>query len=314
MPKSINQNLVTGGAGFIGSNLINVLMNKGEKVICIDNFFSGRELNISKWLNHPRFKIINHDLTIPIEIKAEKIWHLACPASPSLFHRHPIETSKTNFLGTLNMLELARKNNSRILFASSSSIYGEAEVHPQIESYKGLVNSFGHRSCYEEGKRIGESLCFDYQKVHKCDIRIARIFNTYGPNMNPKDGRVVSNFIVQAIRKAPLTIYGTGQQTRSFCFIDDLVRGLILLMNSNYKKPLNLGNDHELKIIDLAKIISSKVEPNSKIINLNLPDDDPIKRRPSIELAKKKLNWQPETDLEEGLKKTIQYFKKELNF
>ena len=314
MPKSINQNLVTGGAGFIGSNLINVLMNKGEKVICIDNFFSGRELNISKWLNHPRFKIINHDLTIPIEIKAEKIWHLACPASPFLFHRHPIETSKTNFLGTLNMLELARKNNSRILFASSSSIYGEAEVHPQIESYKGLVNSFGHRSCYEEGKRIGESLCFDYQKVHKCDIRIARIFNTYGPNMNPKDGRVVSNFIVQAIRKAPLTVYGTGQQTRSFCFIDDLVRGLILLMNSNYKKPLNLGNDHELKIIDLAKIISSKVEPNSKIINLNLPDDDPIKRRPSIELAKKKLNWQPETDLEEGLKKTIQYFKKELNF
>mgnify|MGYP001332112018 CR=1 FL=1 len=314
MPDSINQNLVTGGAGFIGSNLINHLMHNGEKVICIDNFFSGRELNISKWLNHPRFKIINHDLTIPIEINAEKIWHLASPASPSLFHKNPLETSKTNYLGTLNMLELARKNNSRILFASSSAVYGEAEVHPQIESYKGLVNSFGHRSCYEEGKRIGESLCFDYQKVHKCDIRIARIFNTYGPNMNPKDGRVVSNFIVQAIRKEPLTVYGNGQQTRSFCFVDDLVRGLILLMNSNYKKPLNLGNDHELKIIDLAKIISLKVEPNSKIINLNLPDDDPIKRRPSIALAKKKLNWQPETDLEEGLKKTIQYFKKELYF
>jgi len=314
MPKSINQNLVTGGAGFIGSNLINVLMNKGEKVICMDNLFSGRELNISKWLNHPRFKIINHDLTIPIEIKAEKIWHLASPASPILFHENPIETSKTNFLGTLNMLELARKNNSKILLASSSAVYGEAEVHPQIESYRGLVNSFGHRSCYEEGKRIAESLFFDYQKVHKCDVRIARIFNTYGPNMNPKDGRVVSNFIVQAIKNEPITVYGNGEQTRSFCFIDDLIKGLILLMNSNYKKPLNLGNESELKVIELAKKVVLKVGSTSKIINLNLPADDPIKRRPSIALAKKKLNWQPNTDLDEGLAKTINYFKKELKF
>tara|TARA_Y100000589_G_scaffold163233_1_gene155105 strand:+ start:3699 stop:4643 length:945 start_codon:yes stop_codon:yes gene_type:complete len=313
MPNSNNQNLITGGAGFIGSNLINHLIKKGEKVICIDNFFSGRELNISKWLNHPRFQIINHDITIPIEIHAEKIWHLASPASPSLFYKYPIETSKTNYLGTLNMLELARKNNARILLASSSSIYGEAEVHPQIESYKGLVNSFGNRSCYEEGKRIAESLFFDYQKIHNCDIRIARIFNTYGPNMNPKDGRVISNFIVQAIKNEPITVFGTGQQTRSFCFVDDLIQGLISLMNSNYKKPINLGNEHELKVIKLAKLISLKVKSNSKIINLNLPADDPIKRRPSITLAQKKLNWQPNIDLEEGLNKTIYYFKKELN-
>jgi len=305
-------NLVTGGAGFLGSHLIKKLLNNNEKVICIDNYISGNKKNIITYKNNPNFKFIKHDVTKPINLNPHKIWHLASPASPFIFYKKPIETTKTNFLGTINMLELARKTNAKILLASSSAIYGEAEMHPQKEEYKGYVNCFGYRSCYEEGKRIAETLFFDFNHIYKCDIRIARIFNTYGPNMLIGDGRVISNFIIQALLDKPITIFGDGLQTRSFCFVDDLINGLISLMKSSYNKPINLGNDEEIKIKDLANLIRLKIKSNSEIKNLPLPNNDPLKRKPSLILAKKELSWQANTSLDIGLNKTIEYFKKEL--
>ncbi len=311
--KSILRNLVTGGAGFLGSYLIDKLMIGGEEVICIDNFITGNEKNIRQWKNHPNFKLIKHDITNPINIKVDKIWHLACPASPMIFNKDPIRTAKTSFLGTLNMLELAKSTNSKILLASSSAIYGDPKNHPQRESYNGYVNCFGKRSCYEEGKRIAETLFFDYQRVYGCDVRIARIFNTYGPRMSIKDGRVICNFIVQALENRPITIYGNGLQTRSFCFVDDLIKGLILLMKSKYKKPINLGNTSELKILDLANLIRSKINPKLQLTFHSLSEDDPLRRKPSIDLAYKELGWEPKIALNKGLEQTINYFKNELN-
>jgi len=311
--KSILRNLVTGGSGFLGSHLIDKLMIAGEEVICIDNFISGDEKNIKQWKNHPKFKLIKHDITNPINIKVDKIWHLACPASPMIFNKDPIRTAKTSFLGTLNMLELAKSSNSKILLASSSAVYGNPKNHPQRESYNGYVNCFGKRSCYEEGKRISETLFFDYQRVYGCNVRIARIFNTYGPRMSIKDGRVICNFIVQALENRPITIYGNGSQSRSFCFVDDLVKGLILLMKSKYNKPINLGNTSELKILDLANLIRSKINPKLKLTFHSLSEDDPHKRKPSIDLAYKELGWEPKISLNKGLDQTINYLKNELS-
>ena len=241
MDKNSITHLVTGGAGFLGSHLIDELMKSdNENVICLDDFSTGNKNNLSKWLNHPNFELIEHDITKPIKFKVNKIWHLACPASPFYYQNNPIKTAKINFLGTLNMLELAKSEKAKILFTSSSEIYGNPEVHPQKESYRGSVNSTGIRSCYVEGKRISETLCSDYQRKHNVDLRIARIFNTYGPRMKPDDGRVISNFIVQAFKKKPLTIFGDGNQTRSFCYVDDLIKGIILLMNSNFSSPINI--------------------------------------------------------------------------
>ena len=302
-------NLVTGGAGFIGSHLVKKLLLKGEQVICLDNLITGSKKNLNKWISHPRYDFIKHDVIFPIDIKVNKIWHLASPASPFFFNKYPITISKTNFLGTLNMLEIAYKYNAQFLMASSSSIYGEAKLYPQVEEYYGEVNSYGCRSCYEEGKRIAESLCFDYQRIYKANIRIARIFNTYGPGMKPDDGRVISNFINQAIKNKSLTIYGDGSQTRSFCYIDDLIKGLMNLMDSNFSKPINLGNDEELSIIDLANLIRSKINPDLKFNFSPLPLNDPLKRKPSLKKALNEINWIPLTTLEQGITKTIKYFK-----
>ncbi|MDC3027424.1 SDR family oxidoreductase [bacterium] len=309
--KSILRNLVTGGAGFLGSHLIDKLMIKGEEVICIDNFTSGNKKNINHWQEHPNFKLIIHDITKPINIEIDKIWHFACPASPKIFKKEPIETAKTSFLGTINMLELAKANKSKILVASSSAIYGDPKKHPQTESYNGYVNSFGRRSCYEEGKRIAETLCFDYQLLYGCDLRIARIFNTYGPRMHNNDGRVICNFIVQALDNKPITIFGNGRQTRSFCYVDDLIEGLMLLMESKYIKPINLGNPSEMKILELANLIKSKINPELQLTYHSLPEDDPLQRKPSIELANRELGWNPKIPLSIGLEKTINYFKNE---
>ena len=304
-------NLVTGGAGFLGSHLIDRLMQKNERVICIDNYISGNKNNIRKWLTHENFKLIKHDVVNPININIEidKIWHLACPASPRVFSEKPIETINANFLGTMNMLDLAKHLDARILIASSSAIYGDPEVHPQIESYNGSVNTFGERSCYEEGKRIAETLCFNYKNLYKCDIKIARIFNTYGPRMSPSDGRVVSNFIVQALRNNEITIYGDGTQTRSFCYVDDLINGLMILMESNFNSPINIGNTEEITILELAKLIKNKINKDLEFSYKLLPKNDPIKRNPSLLIAKKELEWKPSISLEIGLNKTIEYFR-----
>ena len=302
------RNLVTGGAGFVGSHLVNRLIKKGEEVICLDNFFTGRKSNILEHIGNPLFELIRHDVTEPITLEVDRIWHLACPASPIHYQFNPIKTSKTSFLGTYNMLGLARRVGARLLMASTSEIYGDPEVHPQPESYKGSVNTIGIRSCYDEGKRIAESLCFDYYRKHNVEIRVARIFNTYGPNMLPDDGRVVSNFIVQAIQGNSLTVYGDGSQTRSFCYIDDLVEGLTKLMNSDYIGPINLGNPEEFTINQLAELIKNKINQNLKIKYLELPKDDPMQRKPDITLAINKLKWKPTIFLEEGLNKTIKYF------
>ena len=303
------KNLVTGGAGFLGSHLIGKLIDNNEEVICLDNLFTGRIENIKHWENNQKFKFINHDVINPIELKVERIWHLACPASPIHYQLNPIKTAKTSFLGTYNMLGLAKKTKARILLASTSEIYGDPEIHPQNEEYKGCVNPIGIRSCYDEGKRIAESLTFDYLRVHKTDVSIARIFNTYGPNMQPKDGRVISNFIIQALRKKPLTIYGDGSQTRSFCYVDDLINGLIGLMNSSEKGPINIGNPKEYTILDIAKLIRNKIQPDLSFLKLPLPSDDPRKRKPDISKAKLLLNWEPAIEIEKGLDKTISYFR-----
>ena len=304
------RNLVTGGAGFVGSHLVDRIINSNESVICLDNFITGDESNIKHLLDHPNFQLIKHDVTQPIELNVDRIWHLACPASPKHYQKDPIKTAKTNFLGTYNMLGLAKRLNCRFLLASTSEVYGDPEIHPQPESYQGSVNPIGIRSCYDEGKRLAESLSFDYRRVHNIEIRIARIFNTYGPRMLPNDGRVISNFICQSLTDQPLTIYGEGTQTRSFCYVDDLVNGIIKLMHSNHTGPINLGNPEEYTILELAELIRKKINPTIKIIKKELPEDDPKKRNPVINLAKEKLNWKPLINIDEGLNQTIKYFKK----
>ena len=306
------RNLVTGGLGFLGSHLIDRLMKAKEEVICIDNTYTGRKRNVINWWKNPLFEFIRHDVTDPIQLEVDRIWHLACPASPIHYQHNPIKTAKTNFLGTYNMLGLARRVNARILLASTSEVYGNPEIHPQPEDYWGHVNPIGIRSCYDEGKRIAETLCFDYKRMHGLEIRVARIFNTYGPRMLPQDGRVVSNFIVQALENKPITIYGEGSQTRSFCYVDDLIDGLIKLMNSNNSGPVNIGNPTEFTILELANLIRLKVNPKLDLIHKPLPEDDPIQRQPLIEIANKKLSWDPLTPLNIGLDKTINYFKEEL--
>lgn len=305
----VMRNLITGGAGFLGSHLTDRLMEAGEEVICLDNYFTGRKSNVSKWLDNPNFELIRHDVTEPIRIEVDRIWHLACPASPVHYQYNPIKTAKTGFLGTYNMLGLARRVGARLLLASTSEVYGDPEIHPQPESYRGCVNPIGIRSCYDEGKRIAETLCFDYKRMHETEIRVMRIFNTYGPRMLPNDGRVVSNFIMQALKGEPMTLYGGGSQTRSFCYVDDLIEGMIRLMNSKESGPINIGNPNEFTIRELAEKIRQRIDPDLKFINLPLPQDDPLQRQPLISLAKDKLDWAPKIELEEGLAKTIDWFK-----
>ncbi len=308
----MSRNLITGGAGFLGSHLVDKLMEANEEVICLDNFFTGRKKNISKWMDYDNFEVIRHDITEPITIEADKIWHLACPASPIHYQSNPIKTAKISFLGTLNMLGLAKRVGAKILLASTSEVYGDPAIHPQPETYQGCVNPIGIRSCYDEGKRIAESLCFDYLRTHKIEIRVARIFNTYGPRMLQNDGRVVSNFIIQALKGDSLTIYGDGSQTRSFCYVDDLIKGLINLMESDHKGPINLGNDEEFTIMELADLIRSKINLDLKFIYKELPGDDPLQRKPVLDLALKELNWKPSINLNTGIDKTISFFKNDL--
>ncbi len=301
--------LVTGGSGFIGSHLIDRLMADGQEVICLDNFYTGNKRNLLKWIGHPYFELIRHDITEPIRLEADQIYHLACPASPIHYQYNPVKTIKTNVMGTLNMLGLAKRVKARFLLASTSEIYGDPEVHPQSEEYRGNVNTIGPRSCYDEGKRVAETLAFDYHRQNDVEIRVARIFNTYGSRMLENDGRVVSNFVVQSLKQQPLTVYGNGSQTRSFCYVSDLVEGLMRLMNSEYTGPINLGNPDEYTILQLAEAIQKMVNPDAEIIFKPLPQDDPQRRRPDITKAKTLLGWQPTIPLQEGLKLTIEDFR-----
>jgi UDP-glucuronate decarboxylase len=303
--------LVTGGAGFIGSHLCRALIHQGHHVICLDNFYTGVLSNISDLQNHSNFEIINHDVSEVLTIKAEQIYNCACPASPIHYQKHPVRTITTCVLGMKNLLDLALKNNCPILQCSTSEVYGSPTIHPQTEDYWGNVNPIGPRSCYDEGKRCAETLCFDYHREHGIDIKVARIFNTYGPNMSINDGRVVSNLIVQALKNEMISIYGDGSQTRSFCYISDMITALISLMNQarHINGPINLGNPHEISIIELASLIIKLTESQSKLIYQALPKDDPKQRQPDITLAKKQLNWQPEIKLEIGLEKTIDNFR-----
>ncbi len=301
--------LVTGGAGFVGSHLVDRLMNQGHEVLCLDNFYTGTKKNILHWLGNPNFELIRHDITEPIRLEVDQIYHLACPASPVHYQFNPVKTTKVSVMGTLHMLGLAKRVKARFLLASTSEVYGDPEVHPQPEEYRGNVNCIGIRSCYDEGKRLAETLAFDYYREHNVDIRVARIFNTYGARMLENDGRVVSNFIVQALKGIPLTVYGDGSQTRSFCYVSDLVEGLIGLMNNDYVGPLNLGNPGEYTILELAQTIQNMVNPSAEIIYKPLPQDDPTQRQPDITKAKKYLNWEPTIPLQEGLKITIDDFR-----
>ena len=301
--------LVTGGAGFLGSHLIDRLMEAGDEVICLDNYFTGRKSNIARWIGHPRFELIRHDVTEPIKLEVDLIWHLACPASPIHYQFNPVKTAKTSFLGTYNMLGLARRVGARLLLASTSEVYGDPEVHPQPESYWGSVNPIGVRSCYDEGKRIAETLCFDYQRMNGVEVRVARIFNTYGPRMLLDDGRVVSNFIVQALRGESLTLYGDGSQTRSFCYVSDLIEGLIRLMNGEHTGPINLGNPEEFTIRQLAQLVRTHINPELQLVEQALPQDDPKQRKPAIALARQVLDWHPTVSLEQGLSPTINSFR-----
>ena len=306
------RNLITGGAGFLGSHLVDRLMQKDEEVICLDNYFTGRKSNISEWIGHPNFELIRHDVTEPIKLEVDRIWHLACPASPIHYQFNPIKTAKTSFLGTYNMLGLARRVGARFLLASTSEVYGDPEIHPQPESYRGCVNTIGIRSCYDEGKRIAETLCFDYQRMHGTEIRVMRIFNTYGPRMLPDDGRVVSNFIVQALQGKPLTLYGEGNQTRSFCYVDDLIEGMLRLMSGDTTGPVNIGNPNEFTIRQLAELVRDQINPNLELIRKPLPQDDPLQRQPVIDLARRELGWEPKISLQEGLLPTINWFRETL--
>ena len=301
--------LVTGGAGFIGSHLIDRLMEANHEVICLDNFYTGHKRNILRWMDHPYFELIRHDITEPIRLEVDQIYHLACPASPVHYQYNPVKTVKTNVLGTLNMLGLAKRVKARFFLASTSEVYGDPEVHPQPEEYRGSVNPIGIRSCYDEGKRMAETLAFDYHRQNDVEIRVVRIFNTYGPRMLENDGRVVSNFIVQALSGQPLTVYGDGSQTRSFCYVSDLVEGFIRLMNSNQTGPINIGNPGEYTILQLAQTIQQMVNPNVEVQYRPLPQDDPRRRQPDITKAAQLLGWQPTVELHPGLERTIADFR-----
>jgi len=304
--------LITGGAGFLGSHLCEKVLEQGHEVICVDNFFTGTRQNISHLLSNPSFEVIRHDITFPLYVEVDEIYTLACPASPIHYQFDPIQTTKTSVHGAINMLGLAKRTGARIFQASTSEVYGDPAVHPQVESYWGNTNPIGIRSCYDEGKRCAETLFFDYHRQHGLEIKVARIFNTYGPRMHPSDGRVVSNFIIQALQHRPITIYGDGSQTRSFCYVDDLIDGFLLLMDSpaDFTGPVNLGNPDEFTILQLAEIIIDMTNSNSVIIKVPLPTDDPKQRQPDIDLAYNKLEWYPKTHLGDGLRKTINYFHK----
>lgn len=301
--------LVTGGAGFIGSHLIDRLMEQEHDVICLDNFYTGNKRNILKWFNHPNFELIRHDVTEPIRLEVDQVYHLACPASPVHYQYNPVKTIKTNVMGTLNMLGLAKRVKARFLLASTSEVYGDPEIHPQTEDYRGNVNPIGIRSCYDEGKRVAETLSFDYHRQNDVDIRVIRIFNTYGPRMLENDGRVVSNFVVQALKGQPLTVYGDGSQTRSFCYVSDLVEGIIRMMNGDYVGPVNLGNPDEYTILQLAQAVQQQVNPDAGIEFKPLPQDDPRRRKPDITKAQTHLGWQPTVPLHQGLEQTIEDFR-----
>ena len=306
--------LVTGGAGFLGSHLCDRLAKRGDHVLCMDNLYTGSEENISHLLGLTNFQFLNQDVVEPVDLQVDVIYNLACPASPPHYQRDPVMTTRTSVLGGMNMLELARKNDIQILQASTSEIYGDPEVHPQMETYWGNVNPIGDRSCYDEGKRCAETLFFDYHRQYGTKVRVVRIFNTYGPRMHPTDGRVVSNFIVQALLGQDLTIYGNGQQTRSFCYVDDLIDGLLNMMESSvsFTGPVNLGNPNEFTMLELAEKVRELVGSTSKLVFKPLPSDDPKQRKPDISLAKEKLSWVPAIELEEGLFRTIEYFRKKL--
>ena len=303
--------LITGGAGFLGSHLCERLIEAGHEVLCLDNFFTGRKANIQHLMGNPRFELIRHDVIEPFKAEVDHIYNLACPASPPHYQYNPIKTTKTSVMGAINCLGLAKRVRARVFQASTSEVYGDPEIHPQTEDYWGHVNPIGRRSCYDEGKRCAETLFFDYHRENKVDIRVVRIFNTYGPRMLPDDGRVVSNFIVQAIKGQDLTVYGDGSQTRSFCFVDDLVEGFIRFMNQEQiVGPMNLGNPGEFTMLELAEIVLKKVGGPSKITHKPLPADDPKQRRPDITLARQHLGWEPKIPLEEGIERTIAYFRK----
>ena len=306
--------LVSGGAGFIGSHLCEKLLNQGNEVICVDNFFTGSKKNIVHLLGNPLFEVIRHDVCFPLYVEVDEIYNLACPASPIHYQHDPVQTTKTSVHGAINMLGLAKRVKAKIFQASTSEVYGDPTIHPQIESYWGNVNPIGPRSCYDEGKRCAETLFFDYKRQHNMDIKVARIFNTYGPNMHPNDGRVVSNFIVQALKGENITIYGDGKQTRSFCYVDDLVEAFVRFMDTKngFTGPMNLGNPNEFTMLELAELTLELTNSKSKIIYQELPTDDPKQRQPDISLAKEKINWEPKVQLKEGLKKTIEYFEKVL--
>lgn len=306
----MNRVLVTGGAGFLGSHLCDRLIKEGSDVICVDNLFTGSKDNIRQLLSNPYFEFIRHDVTEPLYAEVDQIYNLACPASPVHYQYNPIKTAKTSVYGAMNMLGLAKRVKARILQASTSEVYGDPEVHPQPESYRGHVNPIGIRSCYDEGKRMAETLFFDYHRQNHVDIRVIRIFNTYGPRMNQNDGRVVSNFIVQALKGEDITIYGDGMQTRSFCYVDDLIEGMFRMMNTEgITGPVNIGNPGEFTMLELAQKVLAMTDSKSKIVYKPLPSDDPTQRRPVIDLAKEKLGWQPSILLDEGLARTIDYFK-----
>lgn len=307
--------LVTGGAGFLGSHLCDRLVADGHDVLCADNFFTGSKRNISHLLANPFFELMRHDVTFPLYVEVDKIYNLACPASPVHYQFDPVQTTKTSVHGAINMLGLAKRVKARILQASTSEVYGDPEIHPQTEGYWGRVNPIGIRSCYDEGKRCAETLFFDYHRQHQLEIKVMRIFNTYGPRMHPQDGRVVSNFIVQALRGEDITIYGDGQQTRSFCYVDDLIEGMVRLMDSpaGFTGPVNIGNPGEFTMLELAETVLKLTGGSSKLIHLPLPSDDPRQRKPDIDLAKSQLGWEPRVNLEDGLKETIAYFRELLN-
>lgn len=303
--------LVTGGAGFIGSHLCEKLIEDGNEVLCVDNFFTGTRQNIADLIDNKYFEILRHDICFPLYVKVDEIYNLACPASPVHYQFDPVLTTKVNVSGSLNMLSLAKRIKARILQASTSEVYGEPQEHPQTEQYWGNVNPIGPRSCYDEGKRCAETLFFDYYRQHDLDIKVIRIFNTYGPRMHPSDGRVISNFIVQALKGEDITIYGDGNQTRSFCYVDDLIDGMYKMMHTRegFTGPVNIGNPNEKTILELAELILKLTCSNSKIINKEFPENDPVKRKPDITLAEKELKWKPKVELEDGLKEAIKYFK-----
>lgn len=304
--------LVTGGAGFLGSHLCERLLNEGHEVLCVDNFYTGRRSNIVDFIQKPYFEILRHDVCFPLYVEVDEIYNLACPASPIHYQFDPVQTTKTSVHGAINMLGLAKRVKAKILQASTSEVYGDPKIHPQPESYWGNVNPVGYRSCYDEGKRCAETLFFDYKRQHKLRIKVARIFNTYGPRMHPDDGRVVSNFIMQALKGKPITVYGKGQQTRSFCYVDDMIDGFVRLMATPdaFTGPVNLGNPVEFTILELAHKVIELTKSKSKIVFKTLPHDDPSQRQPDITLAKKTLKWKPTVNLEDGLKETIEYFRR----